>query len=130
MRATTGDAAAGRQAVCTRGVEGSNGEDDLAHSPGRTTHRAQPHPPHPHQPYQFTCIVRLALCACHCPPAFHRSPSDMTLRKGSTLFLVAATFMSAAMLFAIRPTAAMRALSVIASVTQPMAAAGSDTTAN
>jgi len=54
----------------------------------------------------------------------------MTLRMGSTLFLVAASFVAAAILFATRPTAAMGALSVTASVTQPMAAAGSDATAN
>jgi len=49
---------------------------------------------------------------------------------GSPLFFIAASFVAAPMLFATRPTAAMRAFFVTASVTQPMAAAGSDATAN
>jgi len=54
----------------------------------------------------------------------------MTLRKASTLFVVTASFVATAMLSATRPAAAMRALSVIASATQSMAAVRSDATAN
>jgi len=54
----------------------------------------------------------------------------MTLRKVSTLVYVAASLVAAATLSATRPTAAMSTLSVTSSAAQPMAAAGSDATAN
>jgi len=54
----------------------------------------------------------------------------MTLRKASTLVYFAGFLVAAAMLSDARPTAAMPALSVTSSAAQPMAAAGSDATAN
>jgi len=54
----------------------------------------------------------------------------MTLRNASTLVYVAASLVAAATLSAARRTAAMPALSVTSSAAQPMAAAGSDATAN
>ena len=53
----------------------------------------------------------------------------MTLRKASTVTLFVASFLAAAMLSTARPVASVPALSVTASATQPMAAAGSDSTA-
>jgi len=129
--ATVGsDASDHWRAVGTRGGEGSNGEDVLARSPGRKVHRAQPHPSHSHEPYQFTCFLSLALRACHRPPGFHRSPCTMTLHKASTLILFAASIVAAAMLSAAHPTVAMPAVPVTSSAAQPMAAARSDATAN
>jgi len=54
----------------------------------------------------------------------------MTLRKASTLVSIAGFLVAAATLSAARPTTAMPALSVTSSAAQPMAAAGSDVTAN
>ena len=54
----------------------------------------------------------------------------MTLRKASTLVYVAGFLVAAAMLSDARPTAAVPALTVTSSAAQPMAAAGSDATAN
>jgi len=54
----------------------------------------------------------------------------MTLRKASTLVYVAASLVAAAMLSDARPTAAVPALTVTSLATQPMAAGGSDATAN
>jgi len=54
----------------------------------------------------------------------------MTMRKASTLVYVAASLVAAAMLSDARPTAVVPALTVTSSAAQPMAAAGSDATAN
>ena len=54
----------------------------------------------------------------------------MTLRKASTLVYFAGFLMAAAMLSDARPTAAVPALTVTSSGAEPMAAAGSDATAN
>jgi len=53
----------------------------------------------------------------------------MTLLKASTLFVVTASFVAAAMLSAAHPASAIRALSVTASAAQSMAGPGSDATA-
>ena len=93
-------------------------------------HRAQPHPPHPHQPYQSTFFILLAPCTCRRRSLFHRSLSSMTLRKASTLVHFVASFVAAAILSSARPVAAMSALPVTGTSTQSMAAAGSGATAN
>ena len=93
-------------------------------------HRAQPHPPHPHQPYQSTFFILLAPCTCRRRSLFHRSLSSMTLRKASTLVHFVASFVAAAILSSARPVAAVSALSVTGTSTQSMAAAGSGATAN